>query len=184
MRKEFARLRRRTFLMPLWLMALSGLAVVGVLGWVVATASTTTVVVMRHAETQPDGSPDAALSAAGLARAERLAQALGGRRNGVQAIYATASRRTQETAAPLAARLGLTVEIVDAGRTEAWLPRLLRQHRAERVLVIGDSSTVPGIVERLSGMRVEPGGEGAYGELHVVSVPRFGRATVLIIQLN
>jgi 2,3-bisphosphoglycerate-dependent phosphoglycerate mutase len=56
-----------------------------------------------------DGHGDPPLSAEGVAQAEQLCARLSGA--GVDAIYATSLRRTAQTAAPLAARLGLDVRV-------------------------------------------------------------------------
>ncbi|MCA1827803.1 MAG: histidine phosphatase family protein [Myxococcales bacterium] len=92
---------------------------------------------VRHAE-KVDNSKDAALSAAGEARAHALADKL--REAGITAIFATQYRRTQKTAAPLAARLGVKVQIHAADDT-AGLVELLRKQ--DRALVVGHSNTLP-----------------------------------------
>src|SRR5688500_5975512 len=65
------------------------------------------VLLVRHAE-KVDPSVDALLSAAGQARATRLAAML--RDAGVGALYATPLKRTQQTLQPLADRLRLTIQ--------------------------------------------------------------------------
>ena len=64
MRKEYASLRRRPLLAPVWIAALSGLLVIALACWLISAASTTTVFVMRHAETVtvPADDPDPPLS--------------------------------------------------------------------------------------------------------------------------
>ena len=52
MRKQYASLRRRPLLAPVWLAALGGLVVVAIGFWLVSAASTTMVFVVRHAEKQ------------------------------------------------------------------------------------------------------------------------------------
>src|SRR5215212_4122138 len=69
------------------------------------------VIVVRHAE-KADQSPDTALSAKGRARAKALADLLRGA--GVTHIITSEFVRTRDTAAPLAALLGLSVERVPA----------------------------------------------------------------------
>src|SRR5262245_41673751 len=108
--------RRRTFLAPLWLLALGGFLVLlaAFLYW--NSATTTTVVLVRHAEKQIGTINDAPLSPQGEIRATRLAQMFGdaeafGR---VKKIYVTDTRRTQQTAAGLAQRLGIEPVIVEA----------------------------------------------------------------------
>jgi 2,3-bisphosphoglycerate-dependent phosphoglycerate mutase len=76
----------------------------------------TTVLLVRHGESAPalegepfalrDGHGDPQLDPVGVAQAERVGERLAQER--VDAIYVTSLRRTHETAAPLAARLGLT----------------------------------------------------------------------------
>ncbi len=69
------------------------------------------VIVVRHAE-KADQTPDTALSAQGKARAKSLADLLRGA--GVTHIITSEYLRTRDTAAPLAAALGLTIEQVPA----------------------------------------------------------------------
>jgi probable phosphoglycerate mutase len=74
------------------------------------------VLLVRHGESAPalegepfalrDGHGDPQLDPVGVAQAERVGERLAQER--VDAIYVTSLRRTHETAAPLAARLGLT----------------------------------------------------------------------------
>ena len=103
---------------------------------------------VRHAE-KVDNSRDAALSAAGEARARALAQKLGDA--GITAIFATQYQRTQKTAAPLAARLKLPVQTHAADDT-AGLVELLRKQ--DRALVVGHSNTLPEIA-RAFGVTIE-----------------------------
>ena len=97
---------------------------------------------MRHGESQPlvpgqpfplvDGHGDPALDPNGHDQARHLADRLGTRP--IDAIYVTTLRRTHETAAPLAERLGLT-PIVEADLREVhlgdWEGELYRQRMAE-----------------------------------------------------
>lgn len=94
---------------------------------------------VRHAE-KVDNSRDAALSAAGEARAHALAEKL--RDAGITAIFATQYQRTQKTAAPVAARLKLRVQVHDADDTAGLVEQLRKEKRA---LVVGHSNTLPGI---------------------------------------
>ncbi len=71
---------------------------------------------MRHGESEPsvpgrpfplvDGHGDPALATQGREQAERVAERLAEQQ--IDALYVTTLRRTSETAAPLAARIGLT----------------------------------------------------------------------------
>lgn len=82
-------------------------------------AGSTEVFLVRHGESEAavegksfplvDGHGDPALAPEGREQAERLAERLDGQ--DIDAIYVTTLRRTAETAAPLAARLGLEVRV-------------------------------------------------------------------------
>ena len=79
------------------------------LAWFFEEQPTTTIIFVRHAETDSGGRRRGpGLSARGRQRAELLADFLADIDvvASVDAIYATTSRRTQETATPLASRLG------------------------------------------------------------------------------
>jgi broad specificity phosphatase PhoE len=117
------------------------------------------VLLVRHAERADGGMPPAGmstpadpdLSAEGRARAERLADMLA--QAGVTRIVVSEFRRTQQTAAPLAARLGLTPERASSKDT----PGLAKQLSASKngvVLVIGHNTTVPAVIAALGGPAV------------------------------
>ena len=115
-------------------------------------AAQSTVFLIRHAEradTVP-GAPaamgtDPDLSEAGRARAESLATLLKDAK--VTAIFATEFKRTQQTAAPLAKALGLTVKIVTSKDT-AGLVKQVKSSKGN-VLVVGHSNSVPDVIKEL-----------------------------------
>lgn len=146
------------------------------------TVDTTTVLVIRHAERAAVEGRDPPLSEAGAARAEALAEALADA--GVTAIYATPYRRTRDTAAPLARRLGLEIrETPVQGGVDVHAREVARRVVAENpggvVLVVGHSNTVPAIVGALTGLEVPEISEDAYGDLFVVQAPTTGRARLI-----
>lgn len=186
MRKEYASLRRRMFLTPVWILVVGGAIAIAVAAWTVLAASTTLVVVVRHAEKTSEAGADPPLSAAGLERAARLAAlfatAPGGQ--GVDAIFVTQWRRTDETARPLATRSGIPVVALPADDLAALERRILEGYRGRRVLVIGHADTVPQIVRRLArGGAGAPLEAGDYGAAYVVALPRWGRPNVLRLSL-
>jgi phosphohistidine phosphatase SixA len=131
-----------------------------------AAAAGVLAYLVRHAEKDAAGGDDPPLSAAGTARADRLADLLGG--EGIRRILVTDTRRARDTAAPIAARLGLTPEIYDHRR----LPELaaeLRQ-RGERVLVVGHSNTTGVLAGHLGGDPGSPIGDGEYDRLYRVDL--------------
>jgi 2,3-bisphosphoglycerate-dependent phosphoglycerate mutase len=93
-----------------------------------APPGATTVLLVRHGESAPahpdrpfqlvDGHGDPALDPVGVKQAELLADRL--QHEGLAAIYVTTLGRTHETAAPLAARTGLT-PIVEPDLREVFL---------------------------------------------------------------
>jgi phosphohistidine phosphatase SixA len=103
-----------------------------------------TVFIVRHAE-KADNSKDPELSGAGRARAEALANMLRDSKIGV--IYTTEFKRTQETAAPLAKALGLTVTALPAEK-QAELVAKLRASTATS-LVVGHGNTIPDTIKAL-----------------------------------
>lgn len=108
--------------------------------------------VVRHLNT-PAGERDPDL----LPEGQRAAQALAGwfaSGETPRAIYVTQYRRTAQTAAPLAARLGLIPIVYDPADTPALIARV----RAGPLpaLVVGHSNTVPDIVEQFGGERPGP----------------------------
>jgi broad specificity phosphatase PhoE len=121
--------------------------------------------VMRHL--QKAAGTDPGLTEEGRRCAVRLADDLA--RSGVRAIYASTTRRAQETAGPLAARLSLVPARYDPRETAALVARV----RAEpgSVLVVGHSNTVPDIVEGLGGARPGDLSEDRYAEVWRVARP-------------
>ncbi len=186
MQKEYRSLRRRPFLAPVWIFALAALLALAAAAWAVYAASTTVVVVMRHAEKAAGAGEDPPLSPEGLARAERLAATFGvadGAR-AIDAIFVSDKVRTAQTARPLATRLGAPVVILPAGDLGALKARIFDGYRGKRVLVVAHSNTVPEIVKRLAdGAAVPPIAEDEYGTAYVVAVPRWSRPAVLRLQL-
>lgn len=143
-----------------------------------AAEAATTFVVVRHAEKAVDGSDDPPLSAAGEARAERLAASLAD--SPLVAVYATAYRRTRATAAPSARLHGLPVTPYDAGQPATAFASALRgAHAGGTVLVVAHSNTAPAIAAALCGCEVAPMGESDYGRHLVVQIGEDGDVTLL-----
>lgn len=135
------------------------------------SASGRTIYLVRHAE-KVDESPQALLSAIGHARAQRLADTLS--RAGVQRIVVSEFRRTQQTAQPLADRLGIKPAVLPAN-DHAALQALLwsASDPVGSILVVGHSDTLPRILRDL-GAPSEPIAGGDYGNLFVVVLPPRG----------
>jgi phosphohistidine phosphatase SixA len=111
-----------------------------------------TIFVVRHAERADAGTAaatmtgaDPDLSAAGTVRAGALATML--KDAGITAIFATQFRRTQQTAAPLATALGVTVATIPSGDTAGLLAKV--KAAPGNVLVVGHSNTLPEVIRGL-----------------------------------
>lgn len=159
--------------------------------------STTTVVLVRHAE-KADASTNTNLSAAGLTRAQALISVVD--ELGLSAAYTTDFCRTAQTAQPAAQALGLSVFVQQSGSPAAGLTgcspaispatsalpatvsssqdladRILSQHRNQAVLVVGHSNTVPEVISALGNGSFNPITitEPEFDRLFVVTIPRF-----------
>jgi len=141
----------------------------------------TTVIIVRHAEKNIEpNNPDPDLSPAGQARAQEIARMFGD--SGVQAIYATQYKRTQQTVAPLASRLGLSVSTIDAKQSAELTRRILSSNRGQTVFIAGHNNTVPEIVNILSGENFPIIPESEYDNMFIVTMYRFGKAKVLKVK--
>lgn len=135
-------------------------------------------VIVRHADKAGDDPRDPSLSAAGAARAQRLAASLAGAP--LVAAYATAFRRTRHTAAPAAKAHGLAVSGYDARQDAGEFAAVLRQRHARgTVLVVGHSNTAAAIAGALCGCVVAPIGEDQYDRRLRVRIDASGAATLI-----
>jgi broad specificity phosphatase PhoE len=136
----------------------------------------TLVIAVRHAERSTDHPVDPSLSAAGQLRAQALARVL--EHTGITQIYSTQYRRTQQTAAPLAAATGTVVTLrpIDASNIATYAMDLAdeirSQDRSEAVLVVGHSNTIPELVNALSGITVPPIAEPEYSRIYMITLGR------------
>jgi broad specificity phosphatase PhoE len=140
------------------------------------------VILVRHAERADGGTPppgmtktpaDPLLSAAGEARAQKLATMLADA--GITTIYTTEFRRTQDTAKPLAGKLGIAAQTVSANDLPGLLAKIKGAKPADVVFVVGHSNTVPDVIKQLGGPAVTIG-DNEYDNLFVV-VPQTGAMT-------
>jgi len=116
-----------------------------VLSVVLSTATAqSTIFIVRHAE-KADATKDPDLSEAGRARAEALAKML--QDANITAIYATEFKRTQQTAAPLAKALGITVTTLPAENSAALIAKLRSSNG--NALVVGHGNTIADLIKAL-----------------------------------
>lgn len=103
----------------------------------------TRLFLVRHGEKQAGADP--ALSAAGELRAAALAERLSA--EGVTEIWSTATRRTEQTAGPLAVALALPVQTYDAGALPTFANQLSETPGVK--LVVGHSNTADALAALL-----------------------------------
>ncbi len=185
MRREYASLRRRPLFTPLWILSLGAIVALAAGAWAFRAATTTLVVIVRHADKASDGTDDQPLSAAGIERAARLARLLGGGDGrGIDAIFVSQYRRSAATAEPLASARSIPVFVVPANDLAALERRVLHDFGGRRVLIVAHSDTVPQLVHDLGGGPPVPELDANdFGTAYVVAIPRFERPTTLHLTL-
>ena len=124
----------------------------------------TTVWLVRHAE-KVDSTPASGLTAEGTTRACGLAHQL--QSAGIETIHSSDYRRTRDTAAPVAERLGLEVSLYDPRKLEQ-IAATLREAGGVH-LVVGHSNTTPQLVRLLGGEATDMD-ESVYHRLYRVTL--------------
>ena len=174
-RRRRRRLRRQAAVL-IFLMVAFGLA------WFFESQATTTIIFARYAEVTGEGGENPGLSPAGQARAEELARVLGDADvvAGVDAIFATQYRYTQETAEPLARRLRLQVHVVDVTDVNGLLEHILKEFKGKVVLVVTHTEPLPMLIRELHGSKkVPPIAATEHDNLYIVSIPWYGKVKTL-----
>lgn len=134
-----------------------------------------TAYLVRHAEkltgdalSELPDPRDPPLTQAGEQRAEALADLLADAE--ITRIWSTDTKRTRDTAQPLADRLGIEIELYDASDLGAFAAQLKRE-ASGHVLIVGHSNTTPGLAEALGADPGPPIVEATeYDRLYVISL--------------
>lgn len=154
------------------------------LAWFFESQATTTVIFVRHAEKAAEPADNPGLTEAGKRRAAELARQLVDADVvpglGVDAVFSTPYRRTEETAKPVADALGLTINSYDAADTELFIEELVKDYKGKIILVVGHSNTVPAMIGNMgASKKVPPIAEGEYDNIYLVSIPWFGKTKTI-----
>lgn len=128
-----------------------------------AQAQQAALFLVRHADKLSDAS-DALLSPRGHARAECLAQTFKDAK--LSAIYATEVVRTQQTAAPLAKRSGVTETILPKADLAALLGKLKSAQGI--VLVVSHADVLPSLIAALGAGKIPAFADHEYDRLLLV----------------
>jgi phosphohistidine phosphatase SixA len=139
-----------------------------------------TIYLVRHAEkTTEKNDPD--LTAAGYDRAALLADMLVDA--GITYIHSSDYKRTRETAAPLAEKLGLEIALYDPRDLPAMAAKL--KERGGKHLVVGHSNTTPQLTELLGGAGGTPIVEATeYNRLYIVTIDADGGVQSSLIRFG
>ena len=174
------KLRRRPFMAPLLIPVLGiAMAAAGIF-WLGSWARTSVVILVRHAEAGTSTSGDPDLSPAGEKRVAPLgalvADLLADRK--VDFLYAADTRRAQQTAAPVANEFKLPINVIASSDWSGLASRIKRDHRGKTVMVVGYATTLPAVINQLSGrdfvMR-----DDEYDAIYVIVMPSPGETRVL-----
>lgn len=175
-------LERRTALRLGALLLLLSSATGGLVALLSLRCAPTTLFVVRHADRA--GSEDG-LTAAGVERASALAHALA--KEPLAAVYHSDTRRTRDTAAPLAHALGLAPLERPALAVDGLVREIFAEHRGERTLVIAHSNTAAQIIAAAGGPALPGIADDEFDDLFVLDACRclgglVGRASLHRLQ--
>ncbi len=151
------------------------------LAWFLEMRSTTTVMVVRHAEVET-GVENPGLSPAGRVRVNQLLRVLGDVdvTDTVDEVFATRWRRTQETAEPLADRVGRPLQIFNPKELDKLSEMLLTEYAGQIVVLVVDAEDIQPIIAELNGSKVlKPIAPNEHDSIYVLSVPWFGKEKTL-----
>lgn len=145
-----------------------------------ASQDSTVIFLVRHADKAEEGR-DPPLSEAGKIRASGLASTL--QNAGIDYIHSTDYKRTRDTAAPVAALLGLQVQIYDPRALELFAGEL--RQSSGRHLVVGHSNTTPQMAELLGGdggTEIDEAGE--YDRLYLLTIGADGSVDTVLLRFG
>lgn len=134
-----------------------------------------TIILIRHAD-RVLTEDDPVLSTAGRVRARLLARMLADA--GVVGVYVTATRRSQQTGDPTAARAGVTATVYDSGAAGPLAATITTAHPSGTVLVVAHSNTVGDIAAAFGVSGVGPLADTWFDRLLVIT-RRPGGATLI-----
>ncbi len=159
---------------PILYTLLAGFFVLAGLSHTNAQSSTTTYILVRHAEkdTSKAGSTmmqsDPELSPEGKKRAEKLITALKDYK--ADAVYSTNFIRTKSTVLPFATERHMDIQVYDARNLKGFAEEL-KALKGKTVVVAGHSNTIPLLANLLIGQnKYQPLDESVYNKIFIVRV--------------
>lgn len=163
---------------------LTYVVVVFVLAWYFESQGTTTIIFVRHADVESPLAMDAGtpLTERGERRAVLLADLLETIDvvAGPNAIYVDGTKRTQQTAAVLAKRLGIEPEVADHDEVVTFMKTVLFEHKREIVVIVTQAEDIAPMVEELHGSKnIAEYGPDEYDRYFIVTIPWWGKVKTL-----
>lgn len=139
--------------------------------------TTTTYILVRHAETSGAGS-NPSLSIAGQERAMELSRIL--ESVPLNAVLSTDFNRTMQTAQPTATAKGIAIQSYDPFSPDAVIDNTLNAYHDGFIMIVGHSNTTPDFLNKMVGDNIYAQlPESAYDNLYIVSLFEKGRAKVI-----
>ncbi|HET9695195.1 MAG TPA: histidine phosphatase family protein [Steroidobacteraceae bacterium] len=135
---------------------------------------------VRHAEAGESATGDPDLSPAGERRVAPLGTLLEDLLvdRKVDFLYAADTRRSQQSAAPVANQFKLPINVLASSDWSRLASRIRREHRGKTVVVVGYATTLPGVINQLSGQELAMR-DDEFDAMYVVIMPSPGETRLL-----
>jgi broad specificity phosphatase PhoE len=102
---------------------------------------------------------------------------------GLDAIYATPLRATQETAEPLSKSLSIPINIIESQNVDGLIDTIMRKHKGKIILVVNHPDTLLRLIMELQGSKkIDQKTVDELNQIFIVSVPWFGKVKTLQLQ--
>jgi broad specificity phosphatase PhoE len=99
---------------------------------------------------------------------------------GVNTIFATPLRATQETAEPISRSLNVPINIVDPKGVEELIEEIMDNHKGKIILIVTHPEVLPQLIAGFQGSKkIESASLQDLDQLFVVTVPWFGKVKTL-----
>lgn len=154
------------------------------LAWFFESQATTTMIFVRHAEKEAQPADDPPLSDAGRRRVAELTRQLADADvvAGIDAIYVTDTKRSEQTAEPLARRLGIEMQYyeTDPEDNEPIVDKMVADNKGKIILVVGHSNTLQALIADLGASKLVPDiADNEYDNIYIISIPWFGKTKTI-----
>tara|TARA_B100000700_G_C14963258_1_gene817612 strand:+ start:436 stop:1029 length:594 start_codon:yes stop_codon:yes gene_type:complete len=154
------------------------------LAWFLESQATTTIIFVKHADTQIslEENSDPSLSILGIERSILLANVLQDIDviASVDEIYVDETARTIQTAEPLASRLDISPISRNPYEVDDFMREILSQHKGKIILVVTHSDIISDLIVELHGSKNIPIIErDEFDNIYIVTIPWFGKVKTL-----